>query len=116
MKANVLYLSHGRKNPSDRLDEWGEEGPQLIIHGMHITYGCTYTVSPIIGNHNTLLTVREGCIYYDGMWYGDWGVFPLNADNLVDTVPFDPVLAEPSRLHLRDLAHIKLSNAEPLND
>lgn len=33
-----LYLHHGRKRPDENLDDWGPDGPELDVTGIHETY------------------------------------------------------------------------------
>jgi len=75
-----IELFHGRK-PGEELHDWGTQGPVFAsTNFFHTTYGCEVKFGED-GDH--ILSVVGGaddtvsdCIYYDGMFYGDWTVFP----------------------------------------
>jgi hypothetical protein len=78
MKADLklagvyLYLFHGRRDPAEQMDDWGEMGPTL---------GPFQFVNSVAGSELSLgydgeeLKIVDGLVYYDGMWFGDWSVF-----------------------------------------
>jgi hypothetical protein len=78
----ILRLLHGRKHPSEELDDWGPDGPSLHVEWLHITYMCTIRIGlPGISEEFWLDdwkpgvqdgTIVEDLFYYDGMFYGDW--------------------------------------------
>lgn len=112
-----LDLFHGRKNPSQDMDDMGEPGPVFVSeHCFHTTYGSDikfeqpsvaskkfHANQPAIHRMDCLLYVVGDCVYYNGMYYGDWSVFHSKAiDSKEDLkrvmarlVPFDDALAEP---------------------
>jgi hypothetical protein len=88
-QINLMYLHlfHGRKSPDEQMAGWGFDGPVLRIHGFHVTYGETIHVGldAVVGKYGldidwTDLEVVEGCLYYDGSYYGDWSVFTPGVD------------------------------------
>ena len=74
-----IELFHGRK-PGEELHDWGRPGPIFASPTFfHVTYACEIKFSDDVDN---ILTVVGGgddtvsdCVYYDGMFYGDWSVF-----------------------------------------
>ena len=74
----MLYLKlfHGRKDPTEQMDDWGSDGP---IFGPYSYIHTTYAHSIKMGlDSDTVhdLYAIEDMIYYDGMYYGDWSIFP----------------------------------------
>jgi hypothetical protein len=67
----VIHLYHGRKDPQEQLEDWGEDGPLLgPFDGIHHTY--LHHIRPVIdGDSPADLAVVEDMYYYDGMYYGD---------------------------------------------
>lgn len=67
-----LHLFHGRKDPTEQLDDWGLDGPWL---GPLDYFGGTYGDLKVGYNLDTFnLHVYEGLVYYDGVYYGDFEV------------------------------------------
>ncbi len=94
-----LELFHGRPDPNQEMDDWGEPGPIFECPNyVHTTYACDIKLGEI-GGHWCDLKIVDGMIYYSGMWYGDWSVFipdektRRSADFLNRLTPFDPVKA-----------------------
>lgn len=76
--ALYLKLFHGRKTLEEEMDDWGSEGPVFgPLSFVHTTYGGVVHLGDpevpwdILGD----LIVHDACIYYDGMFYGDWSAF-----------------------------------------
>ena len=76
LKSKVyLSLFHGRTSPDEQLSNWGKEGPILgPFDWIHTTYRCEVKCGQDDGDYHEL-TINEDCLYYDGIWYGDWSVF-----------------------------------------
>ena len=71
-----LELFHGRPDPSQEMDDWGEPGPIFACPNyVHTTYACDIKLGEIGGQYCDLKISQDGLVYYDGMWYGDWSVF-----------------------------------------
>jgi len=70
-KGLYLKLFHGRPSLGMDMDDWGQQGP---IFGpceyVHTTYGDNLK----LGNNWPELRVVDDCVYYNGMYYGDWSV------------------------------------------
>lgn len=74
-----IELFHGRK-PGEQLQDWGMPGPVFASSGFfHITYACEIKFGE---DGSDILTIVGGkddtisdCVYYDGVFYGDWSVF-----------------------------------------
>jgi len=91
-----LRLFHGRKDPAQEMDDWGEDGPLLGPYRfVHTTYGAHVTCGLDNGELHDLYTV-EDMIYYNGVYYGDWSIF--TEANLTEgqfsTQPYDSLKAE----------------------
>ena len=68
-----IKLFHGRKSPEEELDDWGEAGPVFgPFPFVHTTYGDHLKFDDSSMGE---LRVVDDCLYYDGMYYGDWSVF-----------------------------------------
>lgn len=103
---NQLYLElfHGRRSPGRRspdgaLDDWGAEGPLFgPLTWVHTTYASHVKLG--YGHEMEDLFVVEGCLYYDGMYYGDWSAFTLSdveAASYGDRLqPYDETKADPA--------------------
>ena len=74
----MLYLKlfHGREDPAQDMNDWGTDGPIFGPYNyIHTTYVFHIKMGLDSGDvHN--LYVMEDMIHYDGMYYGDWSVFP----------------------------------------
>ncbi len=72
-----LELFHGRADPDEDLDDWGEEGPVFgpyeYIQTSYATHLKMWKPGPDEGLHE--LCVDRGLVFYGGRWYGDWLVF-----------------------------------------
>lgn len=79
----MLYLKlfHGRKDPPEQMDDWGSDGPVFGPYDfIHTTYAYHLKMGNTTGKVDELFAF-EDMIYYDGIYYGDWSVFP---ENLLD--------------------------------
>lgn len=106
MNQFCIYLNHGRAYPEEELDDWGADGPILgPFTGMHLTYMSTVRFFNSDGasrNDEYEASIVGDLFFYDGMYYGDWGVitFDPNSDNeyrkleLPDESKFDPETPE----------------------
>lgn len=89
-----LKLFHGRKDPVEQLNDWGEDGPVFgPFPFFHTRYGSAIRFDP---DRDCNLTVIDDLVYYDGMFYGDWSIFdvPHSDRETHRVVVFDPLLAE----------------------
>lgn len=103
-----LELFHGRKL-GEELDDWGTQGPIFKADYFHTTYA-----TEIKFNDRNVLTIVSGdsnesqCVYYDGVYYGDWSVFGQGTFKAAQSelkarlATFDPEKAK--------LPEVKLSN------
>ena len=75
-------LLHGRKSPSEELDNWGSDGPVFAASFVHTTYGNYIRLGgPQPGEtHLELYVSEDELIFYDGVWYGDWTVYPAGCE------------------------------------
>ena len=89
-----LRLFHGRKTLTEDMEDWGEDGPIFEAYEwVHTTYAFHVKIdSP---QHEFLdLNIRDDCIYYDGMWYGDWSVMESLSEGYTTITKFDPEKAK----------------------
>jgi hypothetical protein len=78
MKQVAIELFHGRTSPDEHLDNWGRQGPVFIVDYVHVTYlTCLKLGIPEPAGDGDLHFV-EDLVYYDGIYYGDWSVFPAS--------------------------------------
>lgn len=109
-----IHLYHGRKHPSDNLEDWGADGPIIgPLAYVHTTYRCDvkFAASPdvmdrffptVMANwraqglsnfHGPLcdwqFNVVEDMIEFDGVYYGDWSVFVADVES-VEATPEKP--------------------------
>jgi hypothetical protein len=76
----MLYLKlfHGRTDPTEQMNDWGSNGPILGPYEfIHTTYASRVKMGHDADDVDELFAV-EDMIYYDGVYYGDWSVFPEN--------------------------------------
>lgn len=66
-----LHLFHGRSEPDQSLDDWGEDGPILgPFEFAHVTYGEEINLS----DDGDGLKLVGGLVYYGDVYYGDFSV------------------------------------------
>jgi hypothetical protein len=74
----AIELFHGRTSPDEHLDTWGRQGPVFIVSYVHVTYLCDIKLGiPEPAGDGDLHFVSD-LVYYDGIYYGDWSVFPVD--------------------------------------
>lgn len=92
-----LHLFHGRKTIDKHMPDWGENGPTFGPFGfVHTTYSCDIKLGQHEAGDCGDLTIVDGMVRYDGIYYGDWSVFghkELEADKIVP-VPFEQAKAD----------------------
>lgn len=69
-KGVYLELLHGRKRPSELLEDWGTDGP---IFGPYPFIHTTYAATIRMGDLDMLVIIKD-LVYYNGIYYGDWTV------------------------------------------
>ena len=73
-----IELFHGRADPLQDLEDWGEPGPVFgPFRFAHTTYA-THIKLGADADDPQDLNILGDMVYYDGMWYGDWSVFPAS--------------------------------------
>jgi hypothetical protein len=102
-----VELFHGRTDPDQDMEDWGDRGPILgPFKFVHTTYAGIIHLGSMDAPGDSVgdLRVDEDMVYYDGVWYGDWSVFDQEVfDALPDKnrerlVPFNESLTvAPSR-------------------
>ncbi len=82
-----IQLFHGRDTPTEEMPDWGYDGPVLgPLPFFHVTYNCDHKVIRDDSEDwvGSLFFEPDGCVYYDGKWYGDYSI--ISAD-LVEKRP-----------------------------
>lgn len=80
-----LHLFHGRNKSTDNTgDDWGFQGPSIgpldyvhTTYATHINFECSPEVmEKFFGVRDSFvaLEIINGCVEYDGKFYGDWTV------------------------------------------
>jgi hypothetical protein len=69
-------LFHGRTDPSEDLDNWGSKGPVFLVDYVHVTYRFDIKLGVPEPAGDGDLKFADDLVYYDGVYYGDWSVFP----------------------------------------
>jgi len=73
-KHFYITLLHGRKTPSEEMDDKGSQGPAFGPYSeLYSIYGHSLLFLRSDGESDEF-TVIDGLIYYDGVYYGDWVV------------------------------------------
>ena len=68
----AIRLFHGRKDPKQNMDDWGDDGPVLgPFTGIHGTY-MSHLRGVIEGESEGDFNFIGDMIYYDGIFYGDY--------------------------------------------
>ena len=94
----AIELFHGRTSPDEQLETWGRQGPVFLVEYVHVTYcGDIKLGLPEPAGDGDLHYVDD-LVYYDGIYYGDWSVFPQallrrEAEISARVVRFDSALA-----------------------
>ncbi len=96
----AIELFHRRSSPDEQLEDWGTQGPVFLVDYVHVTYLGSLKLGIPHPAGDGDLRVVEDLVYYDGVYYGDWSVFPaglLAQDPQLQSrlVPFDPSKATP---------------------
>ncbi len=70
-KGTYVNLFHGRKTPTEQVEDWGENGPILgPFESVGIVYGGSLKMASDRGGIWFIDLVGD-CYYYDGQFYGD---------------------------------------------
>lgn len=72
----AIRLFHGRKTVEEEMEDWGFDGPIIIVKSFYVTYFSTFRVELISGDNTEPIEIAstEGCFYYKGNYYGDWQI------------------------------------------
>ena len=75
----ILRLYHGRKDPNERLEDWGFDGPVIgPISGIVSTYGTIRIFHS--GNELVELSYHEDMVVLEECYYGDMEI--VSIDNI----------------------------------
>jgi hypothetical protein len=91
-----VRLFHGRRHPSEALDDWGFDGPCLgPFFGVQLTYG---SVAVFAEQQERISLARvDDLLFYDGGYFGDLSIQPIAYQP--STAPIDErALRVPERL------------------
>lgn len=77
-----LRLLHGRSDPKQQMEDWGDDGPCLgPFDWIRVTYNSTigfgageFETGPLLGGDDPIY-FHNDMLFYDDMYYGDWEVF-----------------------------------------
>ena len=72
----AIELFHGRKDPNEDLQTWGLQGPVFLVEYVHVTYAGDIKLGIPEPAGDGDLHYVEDLLFYDGIYYGDWSVFP----------------------------------------
>jgi hypothetical protein len=72
----ALELFHGRRSPDEHLETWGRQGPVFLVDYVHVTYGGDLKLGLPKPAGDGDLHFVDDLVFYDGIFYGDWSVFP----------------------------------------
>lgn len=93
-----LQLFHGRTNPDQQMDDWGSAGPVIgPLNYVHTTYATNVQFGFADESKSAgWLTIIDGLIYYDGVFYGDWSTFAqeLDEEHRARLIEFDQAKAK----------------------
>lgn len=100
-RAPGLYLAllHGRNDPDEEMDDWGSDGPLIgPLRCVHTTYALElkiefvskeaeekYFIEPRYPN-NRQLGLIQGLIEYNQVLYGDWIIYVVSAQEVLDSI------------------------------
>jgi hypothetical protein len=86
----ILSLYHGRSSKDEKLDDWGSQGPKLVVDWVQWTYGSlnriSFTKQDVDGDTFNGIEgdsfefsslIDDDLFYYDGIWYGDFTLDPM---------------------------------------
>jgi len=106
MEKQYLLLFHGRTNPDENMDDWGETGPAFgPLKYLQGTYATDLKFEIEDKDGMCRLMIVGDCIYYDGMYYGDWTTAIYDDSNIEDfnIVDFDynkAIPPEPTQIRI----------------
>ena len=73
-----IELFHGRADPLQDMEDWGEPGPVFgPFRFVHTSYATHVKLGGDTDSPQELNTLQD-MVYYGGVWYGDWSVFPAS--------------------------------------
>jgi hypothetical protein len=100
MSSHVyIKLFHGRKDPNQNMDDWGDPGPILgPFQWVHGTYCNDLKLGDINSPSDSLgeLPIYKDLVYYDGVFYGDFSVIAPDTakEDEAEIQEFDPEKAK----------------------
>lgn len=72
----AIELFHGRTSPDEQLETWSRQGPVFLVEYVHITYGGDLKLGLPDPAGDGDLHYVDDLVFYGGVYYGDWSVFP----------------------------------------
>lgn len=93
-----LKLYHGRKDPAEQMDDWGEDGPYIgPFSAVTWTYNDLKLHTPDDFEHLSN-KINDDMIHHNGVWYGDFELKWIDgleeANEMKDAISFDDFFAE----------------------
>ncbi|HUX15114.1 MAG TPA: hypothetical protein VMW52_01490 [Phycisphaerae bacterium] len=101
-----VHLFHGRDDPDQDMDEWGEDGPLIgPFHGVHTTYR-DHIKGVVDGDAvwTASIAPHEDMIFFRGKWYGDWCILDREGAK-------EQVLRSTGLVRLRELTPVEKHEA-----
>jgi len=84
-KIMTINFYHGRQDPDQAMDDWGEDGPTFELKFVTWTYGMVNLIGFAGGEENEDLFFRDlspqELFYYEGWYYGDFSIDMLDRDD-----------------------------------
>ena len=81
-----LRLFHGRNEPNQQLEDWGEDGPIFgPLQWFHVTYNSHYRFAlegNETGDTDGEFRFYRDLLYYNEKYYGDWSLFMATKKDL----------------------------------
>jgi hypothetical protein len=80
----LISLYHGRNEKDKAMDDWGTQGPNLLVDWIVWTYGGISRINFHDGSEtgNEIWfddLMDEDMFFYDGVWYGDFSIQTINS-------------------------------------
>ena len=77
----IMELYHGRTDPNQNMEDWGSQGPLLLVDGATVTYGDSVRIKFTDQVDYEFLKdfLHEDLFFFDGVYYGDFAFIPADS-------------------------------------
>lgn len=102
----LLYIEllNGRTDPRQQMQDWGTAGPVLgPFPYVQVTYASEIKTEMPAGTPCILSITGDHLVYYDGVYYGDFGVCAIGDIELESPLKARPVAFDPAKAALPPL-------------